>query len=98
VEEVDGGDEVADPAVRGARVHGHRAADGGGNADEALHPAQVQRGRLPDERGEAHPRPRHRLLAVELGATQAALQLEDHAANAAVADEEIVPPADHLDT
>src|SRR5580765_1026128 len=42
MEEVDGGDEVPDEAVGRPRIHRHRAADGRGNADEALDAAQVE--------------------------------------------------------
>ena len=60
-------------------------------------PAQVQRRRLADQRGEAHAGAGHRLLAVELGAAEAALELEHDPADAAVADEQVVAAADHLD-
>src|SRR5436853_87727 len=72
VEVVDGAHEVADPAVGGARVHRQRAADGGRDADEALDAAEVEGGRLADERGETHARTRQRLLAVVFGAAEAA--------------------------
>src|SRR5438309_721586 len=97
VQEVHGGDEVADPAIGCARVHGHGAADGGGNAHQALDPAEVQSGRLADQGGETDPGARHRFLATEVGATQTALELEHHAADAAVADEEVVAAAHDLD-
>src|SRR6266403_1961966 len=54
----------------------------------------VEGGCLADERGETHARTRQRLLAVVLGAAEAALELEDHAANAAVAYHEVVAAAD----
>src|SRR5213593_4082 len=91
---VDGAHEVADPAVDGAGVHRQRAADGGRDADEALDAAEVQRGRLADERRERHAGAGQRLLAVELRAAEAALELEDDAADPAVAHEEIVAAAD----
>src|SRR6267142_1235084 len=94
VEVVDGAHEIADRAVGGARVHRQRAADGGRDADEALDAAEVEGGCLADERGETHARTRQRLLAVVLGAAEAALELEDHAANAAVAYHEVVAAAD----
>src|SRR5436190_3570581 len=94
VEVVDGAHEVADPSVGGARVHRQRAADGGRDADEALDAAEVEGGRLADERGETHARARQRLLAVVFGAAEAALELEHHAANAAVAHHEVVAAAD----
>src|SRR5882672_9006416 len=94
VEVVDGAHEIADPAVGGACVHRQRAADGGRDADEALDAAEVEGGRLADERGDTHARTRQRLLAVVFGAAEAALELEDHAANAAVAHHEVVAAAD----
>src|SRR5437879_1295610 len=94
VEVVNGAHEIADPAVGGARVHRQRAADGGRNADEALDAAKAEGGRLADERGETHARTRQRLLAVVFGAAEAALELEHHAANAAVAHHEVVAAAD----
>src|SRR5438270_445200 len=94
VEVVDGAHEVADPAVGGARVHRQRAADGGRDADEALDAAEVEGGRLADERGETHARARQRLLAVVFGAAETALELEHHAANTAVAHHEVVAAAD----
>src|SRR5882762_1858828 len=94
VEVVDGAHEIADRAVGGAGVHRQRAADGGRDADEALDAAEVEGGRLADERGETHARTRQRLLAVVFGAAEAALELEDHAANAAVAHHEVVAAAD----
>src|SRR5947207_1605065 len=89
-----GAADVADPAVGGARVNRQRAADGGRDADEALDAAEVEGGRLADERGETHARARQRLLAVVFGAAEAALELEHHAANAAVAHHEVVAAAD----
>src|SRR5438309_1018724 len=80
VEVVNGAHEIADPAVGGARVHRQRAADGGRDADEALDAAEVEGGRLADERGEAHARTRQCLLAVVFGAAETALELEHHAA------------------
>src|SRR6202022_3012113 len=63
---------------------------------QALDAAQVQGGRLADQGGEAHPRAGHRLLPVELGAPEAALELEHHAADAAVADQQVVAAADDV--
>ena len=95
MEEVDGAHEVADPAVRCPGVHGQGAADGGGNADQALDPAEVEGGRLADEPGQAHPRPGQGFLSLELRAAQAALQLEGDPAHTAVAHEQVVASADH---
>src|SRR4029077_9257702 len=50
-----------------------------------------------DQGGEAHPRAGHRLLPVELGAPEAALELEHHAADTAVADQQVVAAADDVD-
>jgi len=97
MQEVHGADEVADVAVRGAGVHRERAADRGRDAHQRLDAAQIERRRLADERGQAHASARHRLLAVELGAPEAALELEHHAAHAAVADQQVVAAAEDGD-
>src|SRR5262245_17821306 len=97
VEEVDSRDEVPDEAVGRPRVHRHRPADGGGDADEALDAAEVEGRRLADEPGQAHARARHGLLAVEVGAPEAALELEHNAAEAAVAREQVVAAAHDFD-
>src|SRR5712692_3024117 len=97
VEEVHGRDEVTDPAIGRARVHGHGAPDGRGNSHQALDPAEVQGGRLPDQGGETHPGARHRLLAIEVGTPEATLELEHHATDAAVADQEVIAAAHDLD-
>src|SRR5436190_58087 len=90
VQKVHRAHEVADPAVRRARVHGERAADRGRDPDQALDAAEVRRRRLADERREAHAGARERLLAVELGAPQAALEAQHDAADAAVLHEQVV--------
>src|SRR5262245_61032162 len=97
VQVIHGADEIADAAVGGARVHGERATDGGGNADQALDAAQIERGRLAYQRRQRHARAGQRLLALEFGAAQAALELEDDAAHAAVAHEQVVAAADDGD-
>jgi hypothetical protein len=97
VQEVDGAHEVADGAVGGAGVHGQRAAHRGRDADQRLDAAQVQRGGFADERRQAHARPRHRFLAVELGAAEASLELEHDPAHATVANEQVVATAQHGD-
>src|SRR6267142_2236524 len=73
------------------------AVSPGGYVHQALDAAEVDRGGLADQRGEAHARPRHRLLAVELGATEAALELEHHPAHAAVAHQQVVAAADDVE-
>src|SRR2546427_224907 len=65
IEEVGRTDEVADATVGRAGVHRQRAADRRRNPDQTLEAAQVERGPLADERGEAGPGPGHGLLAVE---------------------------------
>src|SRR5438874_4578421 len=95
VQKVHRAHEVADPAVRRARVHGERAADRGRDPDQAFDAAEVRRRRLADERREAHDGARGRLLAVELGAPQAALEAQHDAADAAVLHEQVVAAADH---
>src|SRR6266550_1815460 len=97
IEEVGRTDEVADATVGRAGVHRQRAADRRRNPDQTLEAAQVERGPLADERGEAGPGPGHGLLAVELGAPEAALELEHDAAHAAVAHEQVVAAADDDD-
>src|SRR5262249_62382629 len=72
VQEVDGRDEVADGAVLRPRVHGQCPADGGGNPDEALDPAEIQRGRLAEQRRAAGAWAGGDFPAVELGAAGAA--------------------------
>src|SRR5262249_45469900 len=94
MQEVDGAHEVTDGPLGRSRVHGQGASEGGGTPARALGPAEIQTGRLPDERGEAHPRARYRLLAVELGAPQAPFQLEHDAPHAPIAYEQIVAAAD----
>ena len=91
MEEVHPAHEIADGAVGGAGVHGQGAADGGGNAHQR---PEIEGGRLADQRRQAHAGPRHRLLAVELRAAQAAFQLEHHAADAAVLDHQVVAAPD----
>ena len=54
MQEVHGADEVADPPSGVPGVHGQGAADRGGDADQALDAAQVDRRRLADQRGEAY--------------------------------------------
>src|SRR5688572_18597122 len=95
VQVVDGAHEVADPAVRGAGVHGERAADGGRNAHQRLHAAEVQRGRLADQGRQADAGARDRLLAMKLRPAQAALELQHDAAGAAIAHEQVVAAAHH---
>src|SRR6058998_373140 len=95
IEEVGCTDEVADATVGRAGVHRQRAADRRRNPDQTLEAAQVERGPLADERGEAGPGPG--LLAVELGAPEAAFELEHDAAHAAVAHEQVVADADDDD-
>src|SRR5437667_165332 len=97
IEEVGCTDEVADATVGRAGVHRQRAADRRRNPDQTLEAAQVERGPLADERGEAGPGPGHGLLAVELGAPEAAFELEHDAAHAAVAHEQVVAAADDDD-
>src|SRR6266852_5948875 len=71
--------------------------DGRGNSHQALDPAEVQGGRLPDQGGETYPGARHGLLAIEVGAPKATLELEHHATDAAVADQEVIAAAHDLD-
>src|SRR2546422_1556288 len=82
VQEVHGADEIADPAVGGSRIHGQGSTDGGGNADETFDPTQIEGGRFSDQCGETHARAGQRLLAAELPAPAAALELLHHAAAA----------------
>src|SRR5436309_1577733 len=92
--------EVERAIREGARVGlelAQRAADRRRNPDQTLEAAQVERGPLADERGEAGPGPGHGLLAVELGAPEAAFELEHDAAHAAVAHEQVVAAADDDD-
>jgi len=97
VQEVDGAHEVADPSVGGPGVHGQGAADRGRDADETLDPAEVQGGGFPDQRRERHAGAGDRLLTVELGAAQAALEAQHDAPHPAVLDQEVVAAADHRD-
>src|SRR5689334_15773262 len=97
VQVIDRAHEIADPAVGRSRVHGERAADRGGDSDQALDPAEIQRGGLADQRRERYAGARQGFFAVKLRATETALELEDDAANAAVADEQVVAATDDGD-
>ena len=97
MQEVHGADEITDPAVGCSGVHCQRAADRGRDAHQALDAAEIEGGRLPDQRRERHAGAGERLLAVELGASQTALEAQDDAAHPAVLDQEVVAASDHRD-
>ena len=97
VQVVHGADEIADPPVGRPGVHGQGAADRGGDSDETLDAAEIEGGRLPDERRERHPGAGDGLLTVELGAPEAALEAQDDPAQPAILHQQIVAAADHRD-
>ena len=95
VDVVDGRAEVEDRAVARARVHGQRAADGRGNARQALEPAHVARRRLADEPGERHAGADRHLFALELGPAQDPAELQHDAVDRLVGEEHVIAAAQH---
>ena len=67
----------------------------GGNPRQALEPPQIAGRRLADQRREGDAGPDQHLVAVELGARENSLQLEDDGLDAAVRDQHVVATADH---
>ena len=97
MEKVRGADGVGDDAVGAAGVHGERAADRRRNAGQPLDAAEIQRRRFADQRRQAGAGAGHGLLALELDASQTAVEPQHDAAQPAIRDEQVVAAADDDD-
>jgi hypothetical protein len=95
IQEGDGGEHVEEGAFEGSRVGGQRASHRGGDSREVLETAQAKRRRLSDESGERHARAYRHFVAVELGAAEHALELQDDRLQPGIGDEHVVAAAEY---